>query len=356
MKTAVIGGGNIGTLLAAEMLRKGHEVTVYTSRPGEWKEEISVLDASDAVLWRAKTYRATDQIGEALQSAALVFITMPAQMFPALAQLMEPYIRKDMMLGVVPGSGGAEFIFSGWIKKGSTLFGFQRVHSIARIRKYGEAVYMLGRKPELYLASIPSSQTAAVASIMESIFDLPCICLPNYLSVTLTPSNPILHTTRLYRLFADYKPGMVYADNYLFYKEWDDESSQLLIDCDQELQRLCSVIPLDLKHVKSLREHYESDSVSAMTRKIRSIEAFQSLRSPMKKAAGGWVPDFESRYFVADFSYGLKILKEIAMLFDVPVPHMTRVWDWYRSVDVKGAEHSFELDMKKEDLIALYSL
>ena len=33
MKITVIGGGNIGTLISAEMAYKGHEVTVFTSRP-----------------------------------------------------------------------------------------------------------------------------------------------------------------------------------------------------------------------------------------------------------------------------------------------------------------------------------
>lgn len=33
MNITVIGGGNIGTLMAAEAANKGHNVTVYTSKP-----------------------------------------------------------------------------------------------------------------------------------------------------------------------------------------------------------------------------------------------------------------------------------------------------------------------------------
>ena len=44
MRITVIGGGNIGTLMAAEMAHKGHEVTMYTSKPAKWNKEISVLD------------------------------------------------------------------------------------------------------------------------------------------------------------------------------------------------------------------------------------------------------------------------------------------------------------------------
>jgi len=63
-----------------------------------------------------------------------------------------------------------------------------------------------------------------------------------------------------------------------------------------------------------------------MTKKIQSIKAFQSIRSPMKQINGGWIPDFDSRYFKADFTHGLKIIIDIADQYNVPVPNMKTVW------------------------------
>lgn len=37
---------------------------------------------------------------------------------------------------------------------------------------------------------------------------------------------------------------------------------------------------------------------------------------------GGYIPDFGSRYFTADFSFGLTILVQIADFLGVPAPHM----------------------------------
>ena len=108
---------------------------------------------------------------------------------------------------------------------------------------------------------------------MSEIWGIPCFPLPNYLSVTLTPSNPILHTTRLRTLFADYEEGKVYSRNTLFYGEWDGASSELLIKCDEELQKLIKVMDkLDLSAVRSLKIHYESGTVEAMTKKLCSIK------------------------------------------------------------------------------------
>lgn len=52
----------------------------------------------------------------------------------------------------------------------------------------------------------------------------------------------------------------------------------------------------------------------------------------MKEVEGGWVPDFNSRYFTADFEHGLKIIIDIADKYNVPVPNMKRVWKWYEDI------------------------
>lgn len=354
MRITVIGGGSIGTLMAAEMLKKGHKVTIYTSRPDEWKNEITVLLPTDKVLFRTAVYRVTDSMEEALYMAELVFITMPAQLFRKLSPKMEPYVLPGMRVRMVPGSGGAEFAFRNLLGKGCVLFGFQRVHSIARIKEYGKSVYMLGRKSEIYIGAIPADSTGELCPVMESLFELPCMALANYLCVTLTPSNPILHTARLYSMFREYEEGIVYPRNYLFYEEWDDEASRTLFDCDHELQNLCAAIPMELVSVKSLREHYESSSVSAMTQKIRSIQAFKGLTSPMKRIPEGWIPDFESRYFTADFAYGLKVIRDTADLFGVPTPDIDSVWRWYERVNPENAAGSFRTDINRDDFVKLY--
>lgn len=354
MKMTVIGGGNIGTLIAAEMAYKGNEVTVYTSKPGQWSKEPEVLDAKGQFLFKGSLRHVTDSMEEALQSAELIWITVPAQMFTNIEKKMFPHVKKGQYIGVVPGSGGAEFAFSKLINKGCVLFGLQRVPFIARLKEYGASVYMLGRKSQLQLGSIPATQAPELSGMAQEWFDMECVSLPNYLSVTLTPSNPILHTARIYTMFQDYEEGRVYSRNFLFYEEWDDTDSKMLIACDKELQQLCRTIPLDLAAVKSLCVHYDSFDAVAMTKKLRSIPAFLGLNSPMKQSGGGWVLDFSSRYFTSDFSYGLKIIKDLAKLYEQPAPNINRIWDWYKQIAPMEEEQVFELRMEKKELMGLY--
>lgn len=354
MKIAVIGGGNIGTLMAAEAAHKGHEVMVYTSRPEQWKKEIEVYNVEDRRLFSGYLSAVTNSMQKALEFAEYIWITMPAQMFEDLASQMLPYVHKGQKIGIIPGSGGAEFAFHKLILQGCTLFGLQRVHSIARLKEYGKMVYELGRKSSLQIGAIPARMTAEICAVMEAIFDVPCETLDNYLAVTLTPSNPILHTTRLYSMFKDYREGVFYSKNILFYEEWSEEASEWLIACDRELQGLCRTIPLNLVSVMSLCDYYESPSVDAMTKKIRSIKAFKGLTSPMRKVKGGWIPDWESRYFMTDFPYGLKIIKDMASMFSVETPNIDIVWKWYEDTAMQRGVVPFNINLNIEQFIQLY--
>lgn len=159
----------------------------------------------------------------------------------------------------------------------------------------------------------------------------------------MTPSNPILHTTRLRTLFGDWHEGVVYQSVPLFYEGWDDASSELLIACDEEVQEICKALPeFELQFVKSLRIHYESPTVEAMTKKISSIAAFKGLTTPIVQVDGGEIPDLHSRYFTADFSYGLTIIKQVADFAGVKTPNIDETMAWYKSIAVEKGEFRFE--------------
>ena len=355
-KVTVIGGGNIGTQFAGVCASKGCEVTVFSSRPEAYDGILEVVDENDNEI-TGKIVKATSSIAEAMDGCELVFVAQPAFMLKGAAEQMLPYIKPGVSICVLPGTGGAEFAFRECIDVGAVLCGLQRVPSVARLEQYGKRVRAEGLRDSLYLASIPREKAPALAEFMMMLFGIPCYTLPNYLSVTLTPSNPILHTTRLRTLFADYAKGKVYDRNPLFYGEWTDDSSELLFACDKELQEMCQQInELDLHDVRSLKLHYESDTVPALTEKMRSIKSLHNLTSPMKQIDGRWIPDFKSRYFTADFPFGLAIIEELAGIVGTDVPNIHSTMDWYR--EVTGDKNKLELAeygiRTVEDLYKLY--
>ena len=95
----------------------------------------------------------------------------------------------------------------------------------------------------------------------------------------------------------------------------------------------------------------------SITKKIRSIEAFKGLKTPAIETADGMIPDFSSRYFTADFSYGLTIIAQIADLIDLDIPYIKRVLLWYKSISLDSKEFNYS-DYginSRTDLVTFYS-
>ena len=340
MKITVAGGGNIGTQFAAHCAAKGHEVTVYTSKPDKFSRRISVVNRNGEVLAQGDV-SATDRLDETVKTTDLLFVTTPAFMASKIASIVVPNIRRGASVCLVPGTGGMECAF-GKARNSNVIFGLQRVPAVVRTIEYGKTVCATGYRAMLNVAALSPSNAEECAKIIEGIFDIPCQTIDNYLGVTLTPSNPILHPSRLHSIFSGYKDGDVFPRDPLFYEEWDDESSELLFAMNDEVQNICKALPeFDLSCVKSLKLHYESDTPKELTNKIRSIAGFKGIYAPMIETERGFVPDFSSRFFTADFPYGLAILRQIARFVGVNTPYMDEVYDWYTKISGNKSAFSF---------------
>lgn len=329
---AVIGGGNVGTQFACICAARGSEVRIYTSRSNEFSNELELVDEFGHVV-RGRISLASDDMKAVLDGADIIFVTNPAFMLEDIAGKMLPYIHDGQILIVLPGTGGAEFAFHDCLRKGAVLCGVQRVPAVARLEEYGKRVRCEGLRKEMFLASIPRRYSSDISDFISMLLGIPCTPLPSYLCVTLTPSNPILHTTRLRTLFEDYSDGVIYERCPLFYGEWSDKSSDLLLKCDRELQDMTGLMDkADLTSVRSLKIHYESDDVQSLTSKLRSIESLHNIPTPMIAVEGGFIPDLGSRYFKADFPYGLAILESFAEVLSYDAVNIRETMEWYRKV------------------------
>ena len=221
-------------------------------------------------------------------------------------------------------------------EKRCVVVGSQRVPSGTKVTKRGASVDALDKRKDLRIASIPQKYCSDACEFFADVLEIKTIGLPNYLSVTFTPSNPILHTSRLYGLFHDYVKGQEYDTHLSFYKNWDDLSSEMLLGCDNELKQCMDKLPMfDFSGIQLLKYHYEIDSIVGntdvvrMTRKIQSLIYLKDYAPMIKTEYGKFVPDFSSRYFVEDFPFGLAILKGFCAVCGVDTPYMDKVLVWY---------------------------
>ncbi|MDE6284391.1 MAG: NAD/NADP octopine/nopaline dehydrogenase family protein, partial [Bacilli bacterium] len=317
-------------------------VIIYTSKPTFFERKITIVNKANEIIKEGCIKLATNEPKIAFSDADMVLITMPSFCAENVFSAMNSFIARGVYVGFIPGTGGMECVFKDLIAKDCILFGLQRVPSVARLVEYGKTVCADGYREKLYLSAIPKKYSIECCSLMSQIFDIPCDPLPNFLNLTLTPSNPILHTTRLYTLFRDYNFEKVYSKNPLFYEDWDNETSSLLFKCDDEVQLLCKNLKdFDLSYIKSLKVHYESYTPEQLTCKIKSISGFKGLMTPMIDGGVGFIPDFNSRYFIADFGYGLSIVNQIADMVGLELPHITTLMNWFCSLPIQSSIFNF---------------
>ena len=331
MKICIVGGGNLGTAMEVDFAAKNHSVNVLTSRPQDWQRKIfASVSISGKVVEElsGELNLITSDAAAAFEAVDYIFVTLPSHVQAAFAERVAPFVNDKTKFVMVPGFGGAEFLLQPLLARGAELFGFKRVPFIARLKQYGNSVWF-ERKPSISLAAFRGNEATSASRDMEKFFGIPCETLANYLSVTLTPSNPVLHTSRLYAMFG--QADSAFERNEFFYAEWNDEASEILFKLDDEVQAICRALPkVDLSDVTSLKVHYESDTVPALTKKLRSIPSLSKILSPMKQTADGWRPDFDNRYFKCDFEFGLDILLQFAETLNLNSPTMNEVMNWYR--------------------------
>lgn len=327
MKICICGGGSLGHVIAGRLAHEGREVTILTQHPERWCGTLQVDDCRGN-LFCGKPACITRRAEEAVPQADIVLLCLPGFAIEEELRLIAPHLSATACVGSVVCSTGFFFAARRVLGAGARLFGLQRAPYIARVGTYGQSAHLLGYKKELQAAFVHVENSEALRQTLAELFGTPVRRLGHFLEASLTNSNPLLHPARLYGLFGQWKPGTVYNEIPGFYSDWDDASSALLTACDEEFQAMLAALPVHLTPIPRLLDYYESPTPAALTRKIRSISAFQEIKAPMKAVEGGYVPDFTNRYFTEDFPFGLLIIRSIAELTGTPAPHIDCVLEW----------------------------
>lgn len=334
MNICIIGAGNIGTYLAAYIsMKEENKVWVHTSKPEAFKDVLTLVEEEKNLRHNVKLHSITSSYEEAVKDADYILITHPSFMVEKTLKNIASYVKKGAVIGVIPGFGGKEYLIDELLEKGCIFFGSQRVPSIIRLEKYGECVLLKQKNEFMKLRVIPSEHSNEVCEAMTNFIDIPCLPLNNYLAITLSPSNPTMHPSRLYELFNDYIDGeKVYSRNPYFYEEWSTVASQTLLDLDDELTAIFDSLNENNDFVEEdmekINKRFGISTAEELSEKINTASGFRGITSPMVEVVGGFIPDKNSRYFIEDIQFGLCIIKAFAELCNVETPTVDKVVEW----------------------------
>lgn len=335
MKVCVCGGGNLGHVVTAFLaLQPDVEVTLLTRSPQRWSHDL-LLKMPDETERKCHVRHITSDASRVIPGADYVIMCLPGFALGDEMRLIAPHLSPRTVVGTVVSNTGFFFEAQKHLPLGTTLFGLQRVPFISRTIDYGRKAHLMGTKAMLHACVTEnpdetslSPRREEVGTVLRRLFDTPVSLLDNIYEASLSNSNPLLHPARMYSMWHDWDGRSTYPGNSLFYEQWTDEASDLLIGMDREFFRLLDALSVRPGSIPTILDYYESTDAPSLTRKLRSITAFHGILSPMRQVPGGFVPDLSSRYFTEDFLLSMAMIHRLAGEHGVPTPIINKVYEW----------------------------
>ena len=318
MNITIIGSGNIAHALIASLNSvKDDKIYVLSSLNENWKKITAIRNTSST---EGYVELVSNNASKVIPKSDIILFTLPSFARKQILIKIAPYISEHTLIGAFPGTSGFDEEVKETISNNTiNIFSAQRVPYIARIVTRGK--YVNVTKKEAIYVYIEKDKNR-VKKLLENMLHIKVNVLDNFLEVNLSNSNPILHSARTYSLI---KEKWAYEDRILFYEKWNDNASEILLQMDEEFMKIIKA--LNLKNVKSLKEHYGVSNVQEMTKKIQSIDAFKGIYMPMVKMNNKFIPDIKSRYFTEDIAMGLKYIKDYATKLDIETPTINKVYN-----------------------------
>lgn len=331
MKTITIcGGGSLGHVIAGWLSARNHaQVNILTNRPEQWNHEVMV-DTPDGMMLQGRIATVSNDPKDVIPQADVVLLCLPGFLIKKELEKIKPYLGVKAFVGSVFSSTGFFFEALNLLDEQQPLWGFQRVPFISRVGEYGKTAHLLGYKAAHNIAveNVSAQEKKEFLAMIEEWFEVPVNLLTNYYEASLTNSNPLLHTSRLYTMFGCENEGRMYPRMILFYEEWTEAAAELYVKMDQEFFELLKVLPVSEGFLPTALDYYESHDAKSLAQKLSSIQGSKGITSPMKEVEGGWCADYESRYFTEDFPYGLKYIWQLAHEKGIACPNIDKVYNW----------------------------
>ena len=380
-KLVVCGGGNSSHILIPFLNNSIFDVYVYTSQPEKWSDKIELewQNSKGEILDTAHGYikKASSNPMELFPDADYVVFCMPVHKYRVALHTIAPYLNrnKDVFVCTLYGQGGwnwmvdeikREFDFKNLI-----TFAFGLIPWICRIKEYGKngVVYGVSKianfatvHPDYFFDQITAEFIEPICNnriVQERVEQS-----HNFLSLTLSADNQIIHTSRCLGLYKVYgKEWNAKEDVPWFYRDWDDVSSEILKSLDAEYSKIRNKIKATFpqKDFSYMRDYMELEKFGYGTDLMDIKSSFteygtlDSIPTPVvQNFRGKWEIDKRHRFFLDDIYYGNCIAKWMAEQLDIETPTIDEILSWAQNVRDERIIESHKLVADSFDLNKLY--
>lgn len=315
-KIAIIGAGNGGFAISANLALAGHCVNLY-ELPRFEKNVTEVRRIGGIEITGAsrtgftKLNRITTDIKEAIKDTSYIFVVTQAVAHEEIARLVAPYIKSEQTIFILPGSGGS-LIFSKVFHEENLRINVDIAEALSlpyACRKTGAAsvnvIRMLGAKSgKNGIGALPSKHTAKVVSAFNEIYPN-TFPMTNVLETALCNSNFLKHpaVTLLNVGRIEYSKG-----EFWFYKEGITPSVARVIEAlDSETKPIFRKLGFNIISPK------QADVV-------RYEKNWDERHAAIRELGHKGPRDTKTRFITEDVPIGLVMIASFGKWLGIPTP------------------------------------
>ena len=353
-EVTIVGGGSSAHILIPFLSGAGFTVNILTRRPKEWSPKIDLqlhsIHGETQEEFSGSLTKISDNPAEIIPQASFVILCMPVCKYRIALHGLAPHLAKDkeVFVGTIYGQAGFNWMVDEIKKKfdlsNITTFAIGLIPWICRIIEYGKVGVTYGCKEFNIVAVSPPNRF----SELNNLF-LKNICerwlkkghfrqADNFLSLTLSVDNQIIHPSRCYGLFLKYNGKWANKEDIpYFYRDYDQKSADLLQELDADYSKIREAIKikyseLDFQYMLDYlgleRLSYRSENTD-IRESFTTSPTLGAIKPPtIQLESGEWIIDKDHRFFTDDIHYGLCIAKWIADQLFLDVPTIDSIIDW----------------------------
>jgi hypothetical protein len=279
---------------------------------------------------------------------------MPVSQYKIALNKIAPFINntKKVYIGTIYGQGGFNWMVDEIKKKYSlnkvVTFAFGLIPWICRTKKYGDTGIIYGAKEKNIVAVNPLSEFEALKNnLLKDIYFNKMIktethLSENFISLTLSVNNQIIHTSRIYGLYLQNQGSWSTKEEIpLFYKDFDNISTEILKKVDGDYSKIREAIKkqnpnIDFKYMLdyiSLDKFYFGKSNENIKDLLTNSKTLGLIKTPVVKNKDDiWELDKSHRFFTDDIFYGLCIAKWFAENYLLKTPMIDEILKWAQGI------------------------
>jgi opine dehydrogenase len=319
---AVIGAGNVGCALAADLGLRGVEVRLFNRSPGRLAaiRDAGGITVTGQIEGLAAPALLTGSLEEAVDGAGVVAVTVPTASLPAYAVALAQATADEQLIWLNPGhSGGALYLAAELTRAGRderTICQLTTASHISRLT--GPATVRVFLRSRASVAALPASHLRVCYQRLDALLPGQFGQVDSVLEADLANLNAILHP-----------PGMVCnagwieatAGRFGFYADGGGPAVARVMDAI-DAERLALARALGVRAVP-FTELFHQLGFTPGGRGVRAGGAYHAIRHSELIRPIQSPPKLDHRYLHEDVGWGLVPWMHLAAAADSPAPTIT---------------------------------